>query len=63
MWTDLSTDHSPITISISKNKNCIHGQDFWKFDSSLISDQNHVRKAKILFKPFTITKFLFRMPN
>ena len=43
----LSTDHSPVIISISKNKNRIHGHGFWKFNSSLLSDQNYVRKNLI----------------
>ena len=42
----LSTDHSPVTISISKSKNRIHGHVFWKFNSSLLSDQNYVTKTK-----------------
>ena len=41
-----STDHSPVTISISKNKNPIHGHGFWKFNSSLLSDQNYITKTK-----------------
>ena len=44
----LSTDHSPVTISISKSKNCIHGHGFWKFNSSLLSEQNYVTKTKSL---------------
>ena len=48
----LSTDHCPVTISISKNKNRIHGHGFWKFNSSLLSDQNYVRKTKHLIQTF-----------
>ena len=48
----LSTDRSPITISISKNKNHIHGHDFWKFNSSLFADQNYVRKTKKFIQTF-----------
>ena len=48
----LSTDHSPVTISISKSKNCIHGHGFWKFNSSLLSDQNYVTKTKSLIQTF-----------
>ena len=48
----LSTDYSPVTISISKNKNHIHGHGFWKFNSSLLSDQNYVRKIKNLIQTF-----------
>ena len=43
----LSTDHSPVTIWISKNKNCIHAHGFWQFNSYLLSDQNYVRKNLI----------------
>ena len=45
-FASLSTDHSPVTVSISKSKNCIHGHSLWKFNSSLLSDQNYVRKTK-----------------
>ena len=48
----LSTDHTPVTISISKNKNRVHGHGFWKFNSSFLSDQNYVRKIKNLIQPF-----------
>ena len=46
----LSTDHSPVTISISRSKNRGHG--FWKFNSSLLSDQNYVTKTKNLIQTF-----------
>ena len=48
----LSTDHSAATISISKSKNRIHGHGFWKFNSSLLSDQNYVTKTKNLIQTF-----------
>ena len=48
----LSTNHSPVKLSILKNKNRIHGHSFWKFNISLLSDQNYVRKAKKLSKNF-----------
>ena len=48
----LSTDHSPVTISISKSENRIHGHGFWKFNSSLLSDQNYVTKTKNLIQTF-----------
>ena len=51
-FANLSTDHSPVTSSISKNKNRIHGYGFWKFNSSLLSDQNYVRKTKKLIQTF-----------
>ena len=51
-FATLSTDHSagPVTISISKSKNRIHGQGFWKFNSFLLSDQKYVRKTKNLIQ-------------
>ena len=48
----LSTDHSPVTILISRNKSRIHGHAFWKLNSSLLSDQNYVRKTKNLIQTF-----------
>ena len=48
----LLTDHSPVTISISKNKNRIHGRSSWKFNSSLLSGQNYVRKTKNVIQTF-----------
>ena len=42
----------PVTISISKNKNCIHGHGFWKFNSSLLSDQKYVRNLNNLIQTF-----------
>ena len=43
-----STHNSAFTISISKNKYCIHNHGFWKFNSFLLSDQNYVRQTKNL---------------
>ena len=51
-YAALSTDQSPVTISISKNKNCIRGHGFWKFNSSLLSDQNYITKTKNLIQTF-----------
>ena len=48
----LSTDHSPVTISISRSKNRILGHGFWKFNSYLLSDQNYVTKTKNLIQTF-----------
>ena len=48
----LTTDHFPGTISISKSKNRIHGHGFWKFNSSLVSDQNYVTKTKNFVQTF-----------
>ena len=48
----LSTDHSPVTISISKSKNCIHGRGFSKFNIYLLLDQNYVGKTKNIIETF-----------
>ena len=48
----LSTDHFQVTISISKNKNQHNGHSFRNFKSSLLSDQNYVRKTKNLIQIF-----------
>ena len=57
----LSTDHSPVTISISKSKNRIPGHGFWKFNSSLLSDQNYVTKTKDFVETFLSNQNL--IPN
>ena len=48
----LSTDHSPVTTSISRSKNRILGHGFWKFNSYLLSDQNYITKTKNLIQTF-----------
>ena len=35
----ISTDHSPIFLSVAKKQNNSKGNDFWKFDNSLMKDQ------------------------
>ena len=54
VFAALSTNHSLVTISISKTKNRIHGHGFWKFNSSLFSDQHFVGKTKNLIQTFHI---------
>ena len=63
VFAPLSTDHCPVTISISKRKNRIHGDGFW--NSTVLCFQTKVilEKQKILLKPFTITEPLFRMSS
>jgi len=42
MFTSIKTDHSAITLdlkSITENK---HGPSFWKFNNSLLDDQNYI---------------------
>ena len=63
VFAPLSTDHCPVTISISKRKNRIHGDGFW--NSTVLCFQTKVilEKQKILLKLFTITEPLFRMSS
>ena len=48
----LTTNRSAVTILISKNKSHIHGHDFWKFNSLLLSHQKYVKKTKKLIQIF-----------
>ena len=52
----VSTEHTPVTISISKNKNPINSHGFWKFSSFLLSDQNCVWKIKNLIQTIQSTE-------
>ena len=38
--TSMSTDHSPVSFSLSEEKGYLTGKRFWKFNSSLIKGQN-----------------------
>ena len=38
--TPISTDHSPVLFSLSKEKGNLRSKGFWKFISSLIKNQN-----------------------
>ena len=42
-----STDHSPIFISLSKSNEITKGKGLWKFNNSLISNEDYVKKMKI----------------
>ena len=48
----ISTDHSPVLFSLSKEKGNIRSKDFWKFNSSLIKDQNYINEIKDLVRNF-----------
>ena len=50
--TPISTDHSPVLFSLSKEKGNIRSKDFWKFNSSLIKDQNYINEIKDLIRNF-----------
>ena len=51
--TPISTDHSPLLFSLSKEKNTITGKGFWKFNSSLTKDQNYIIEIKKLIRNFS----------
>ena len=38
----IPTDHSLVPFSLSKEETTIRGKGFWKFNSSLTKDQNHI---------------------
>ena len=40
IMTSMLTDHSPVSFSLSEEKGYLTGKRFWKFNSSLIKDQN-----------------------
>ena len=46
----LSTDHSPVSISICKNNEKTYGCGFWKFNCSLVSDEIYIEKVKELIE-------------
>ena len=40
--TPISVDHSLVFFSFSKEKDCLRGKGFWKFDISLTKNQNYI---------------------
>ena len=44
----LLTDHSPITFSYFKNEESNGGSGFWKFNNSLIENEEYVHQLKKL---------------
>ena len=50
--TAISTDYSPVLFSVSKEKGNIRRKGFWKFNSSLIKDQNYINEIKDLIRNF-----------
>ena len=50
--TPISTDHSPVLFSLSQEKDNIRSKSFWKFNSSLIKDQNYINEIKDLICNF-----------
>ena len=50
--TSLSTDHSPVHLSLLKENKRTKGNGFWKFNSSLIKDHMYVSEIKHLASSF-----------
>ena len=48
----ISTYHSPVLFSLSKEKTAIGGKGIWKFNSSLTKDQNYITEIKKLIRNF-----------
>ena len=44
--TPISADHSPVLFSLSKEKGCLRGKGFWKFNSSLTEYQDYIIETK-----------------
>ena len=53
--TPISTDHFPVFFSLSKEKKCVRGIEFLKFNSSLTKDQNYITEIKKLILSFCTT--------
>ena len=51
--TPISTDHSPVLFSLSKEGITIRGTGPWKFNSSLTTDQNYKAEIKKLIRNFS----------
>ena len=49
----ISTDHSPVLFSLSKEKTAIRGKRLWKFNSSITKDQNYIIEIKKLIRNFS----------
>ena len=48
--TPISTDHSPVLLSLSKEKCCLRGKGIREFDSSLTKDQEYIIKIKKMIR-------------
>ena len=58
--TLISTDHSLVLFSLSKEKSATRGKVFWNFNSSLTKDQNYIIEIGILIRNFCPkNEFLF----
>ena len=52
--TPISTDHSPVLFSLSKEKWCFRGKGIWKFNSSFTKDQDYTIEIKKTIPSFCI---------
>ena len=55
IMTPTSTDHSPVLFSLSKEKDCLRGKGFWKFNISLTKTKNYITEIKELICSFCTT--------
>ena len=53
IMTPISTDHSLVLFSLSKEKTTIRGKGFWKSNSSLTKDRNYIIEIKRLIRKFS----------
>ena len=51
--TPISTNHSQVLFSLSKEKTTIRGKRFWKFNGCLTKDQNYIIEIKKLIRNFS----------
>ena len=51
--TPISTDHSQVLFSLSKNQTTVRGKGFWKFNSSLTKDQSYLIEIKKIIRNFS----------
>ena len=49
-----STDHSPITLSLCHSKEFPRGRKLWKFNKSLIRNENYGEQMRTLFEMYSI---------
>ena len=55
----ISTDHSPVLISLSNDNSDNNGRGLWKYNSSLVYDEFYVENMKkLIAKIYTSNEFL-----
>ena len=57
------TDHSTELFSLSKEKSCLRGKGFWKFNSFLTKDQKYIIEIKKLMCSFPAASNSFQSPT